>query len=87
MYLSINCKQPINEECWWIGELDLANKRDVIAKFISLELCEAVKLQNNIDTISLITTNLYWPEYKYHLIEINVLEDYLEDLIKLKRDF
>lgn len=67
------CKQPIKEEYLLSGELETTNQWYAIAKIAGLKLCEALRVQDNIDTLSLMPTNLYGPGDNYHLIDSHVM--------------
>ncbi len=67
------CKQPIKEDYLLSGELEPTNQWYAIAKIAGLKLCEALRVQYNIDTLSLMPTNLYGPGDNYHLTNSHVL--------------
>ena len=59
-------EQPIEEESLLTKELESSNQWYAIAKIAGLKLCEALRLQNQFDAISLMPTNLYGPNDNYH---------------------
>jgi len=66
-------KQPIKEETLLTGELESTNEWYAVAKIAGLKLCEAMRIQNNFDAISLMPTNLYGPGDNYSISESHVL--------------
>ena len=58
--------QPMKEECFLSGELELTNKAYAVAKISGIQLCASLKKQYNFDAISLMPTNLYGPGDNYH---------------------
>ncbi len=79
------CKQPIKEEYLLNGELEPTNQWYAIAKIAGLKLCEALRLQNNIDTISLMPTNLYGPGDNYHSTDSHVLAALIRRFYEAKK--
>ena len=53
------CNQPIKEEYLLEGYLEPTNQWYAIAKIAGIKLCESLKLQHGIDTISLMPCNLF----------------------------
>ncbi len=66
-------QQPIEEESLLSGELEPTNEWYALAKISGLKLCEAMRVQNNFDAISLMPTNLYGPGDNYNLFQSHVL--------------
>ena len=59
-------KQPIREEYLLDGKLESTNEWYALAKIAGIKLCEALRKQDNFDTICLMPTNLYGPGDNYH---------------------
>ena len=59
-------EQPIREESLLTGALEPTNAWYAIAKIAGIKLCEALRLQQGFDAISLMPTNLYGPGDNYH---------------------
>ena len=66
-------EQPIREEALLTGSLEPTNAWYAIAKIAGIKLCEALRLQNGFDAISLMPTNLYGPGDNYHPSASHVL--------------
>ena len=58
--------QPIKEESLLKGELESTNQWYAIAKIAGIKLCDALRIQYDFDSISLMPTNLYGPNDNYH---------------------
>ena len=58
-------KQPLKEEYLLEGQLEPTNEYYAIAKIAGIKLCEALNIQYNFDSISLMPTNLYGPGDNY----------------------
>ena len=65
--------QPIKEEALLDGELESTNEAYAIAKISGIKLCEAMRIQKNLDAISLMPTNLYGPGDNYDLETSHVM--------------
>ncbi|WP_320675933.1 GDP-L-fucose synthase [Prochlorococcus sp. MIT 1300] len=66
-------KQPIKEEELLKGSLEVTNQWYAIAKIAGIKLCDALRLQEGFDAISLMPTNLYGPGDNYHSKNSHVL--------------
>ena len=66
-------QQPIKEESLLNGELEITNEAYAIAKISGIKLCEAMRIQKNLDAISLMPTNLYGPGDNYDLETSHVM--------------
>ncbi|RPG18009.1 MAG: GDP-L-fucose synthase [Pelagibacteraceae bacterium TMED124] len=67
------CDQPIKEEYLLKGYLEPTNQWYAIAKIAGIKLCESLKLQYGIDTISLMPCNLYGVGDNYNLHSSHVI--------------
>lgn len=61
-----NTPQPIKEEALLTGKLELTNEPYAIAKIAGIKLCESYNRQYGVDYRSVMPTNLYGPNDKYH---------------------
>tara|TARA_B100000212_G_scaffold286961_1_gene227717 strand:+ start:324 stop:1325 length:1002 start_codon:yes stop_codon:yes gene_type:complete len=59
-------RQPIKEEYLLSSELEKTNECYAIAKIAGLKLCEALRVQYDFDSISLMPCNLYGPGDNYN---------------------
>ena len=66
-------EQPIKEESLLSGPLEPTNECYAIAKIAGIKLCEALRQQHGLDSISLMPTNLYGPGDNYNLETSHVL--------------
>ena len=80
------CKQPIKEEYLLSGELEPTNQWYAIAKIAGLKLCEALRIQYRIDTLSLMPTNLYGPGDNYNLTNSHVFAALIRRLYEAKKE-
>ena len=80
------CKQPIKEEYLLSGELEPTNQWYAIAKIAGLKLCEALRIQYSIDTLSLMPTNLYGPGDNYNLTNSHVFAALIRRLYEAKKE-
>ena len=76
---------PIQEEELLSSQLEKTNEAYAIAKITGIKLCEAIRKQNNFDTISLMPTNLYGPGDNYHSEESHVLASLIKKFVLAKR--
>ena len=60
-----NIKQPFDEGSILKGELESTNQWYALAKIAGTKLCEAFKIQDNCNFISVMPTNLYGPMDKF----------------------
>ena len=67
------CDQPIKEEYLLEGCLESTNQWYAIAKIAGIKLCESLKIQYGIDTISLMPCNLYGVGDHYNLNSSHVI--------------
>lgn len=67
------CDQPIKEEYLLEGYLEPTNQWYAIAKIAGIKLCESLKLQYGIDTISLMPCNLYGVGDNYNIKSSHVI--------------
>ena len=67
------CDQPIKEEYLLKGYLEPTNQWYAIAKIAGIKLCESLKLQYGIDTISLMPCNLYGVGDNYNIESSHVI--------------
>ena len=58
--------QPIREEAFLTGALEITNECYAVAKIAGIKLCESLRQQYGFDAISLMPTNLYGPGDNYH---------------------
>ena len=65
--------QPIREESLLDGKLESTNEWYALAKIAGIKLCEALRKQDNFDSICLMPTNLYGPGDNYHPTNSHVL--------------
>ena len=79
-------QQPIREESLLKGELENTNQWYAIAKIAGIKLCEALKLEHNFNSFSLMPTNLYGPKDNYHPLNSHVMASLIRKfcLAKLK---
>ena len=60
-----NIKQPFAEDSLLKGELESSNQWYSLAKIAGIKLCEAFRIQDNCNFISIMPTNLYGPMDKF----------------------
>lgn len=65
--------QPIKDEALLSGQLDPNNEKYAIGKTARIKLCEALRGQEDFDTISLIVTNLHEPVDNYYSANSHIL--------------
>ena len=70
-------QQPIKEEYLLSGFLEPSNQWYALAKIAGIKSCEALRLEHNIDAISLMPTNLYGPGDNYHNSNSHVLAAFI----------
>ena len=85
MYISQNITEPIKEESLLSGPLEKTNEQYAIAKIAGIKLCEALSKQYNLDTISLMPTNLYGPGDNYHSENSHVMAALIKRFAEAKR--
>lgn len=68
-----DCLQPIKEEYLLTGPLEPTNEWYAMAKISGIKLCQALRIQNGFDAISLMPTNLYGPGDNYHPTHSHVM--------------
>jgi len=68
-----SCDQPIKEEYLLKGYLEPTNQWYAIAKIAGIKLCESLKMQYGIDTISLMPCNLYGVGDNYNIESSHVI--------------
>ncbi|KAG9154618.1 hypothetical protein Leryth_022714 [Lithospermum erythrorhizon] len=80
--------QPIPESALLTGPLEPTNEWYAIAKISGIKMCEAYKIQNNFNAISLMPTNLYGPNDNFHPENSHVLPGLLRRFheAKMKQD-
>ena len=66
-------EQPIKEDSLLTGALENTNEWYAIAKISGIKLCEALRIQEGFDAISLMPTNLYGPGDNYHYNDSHVM--------------
>ncbi len=77
--------EPIEEEFLLSGPLEKTNEQYAIAKIAGIKLCEALSKQYNLDTISLMPTNLYGPGDNYHSENSHVMAAMIKRFAEAKR--
>ena len=65
--------QPMKEDCLLTSELEKTNEAYALAKISGLKYCEFLNRQYGTDFISVMPTNLYGPNDKYHPTHSHVL--------------
>ncbi|GAA0187121.1 oxidoreductase [Lithospermum erythrorhizon] len=80
--------QPIPESALLTGPLEPTNEWYAIAKISGIKMCEAYKIQNKFNAISLMPTNLYGPNDNFHPENSHVLPGLLRRFheAKMKQD-
>jgi len=68
-----NSKTPIKEEYLLSGKLEETNRAYAVAKIAGIELCRALFSQYRLPIITLMPTNVYGINDKYHQLESHVL--------------
>ena len=83
-------KQPIKEEYLLTGSLESSNQWYALAKITGIKICEAIRIEHQVDAISLMPTNLYGPGDNYHLTDSHVIaaliRKFYEAKIKNKKE-
>ena len=79
-------KQPISEESLLSGALEKTNEWYALAKISGIKLCEAMRIQNNLDAISLMPTNLYGTGDNYNLNTSHVLPALIRKFYEAKNN-
>ena len=78
-------KQPIKEEYLLDGKLEPTNEWYALAKIAGIKLCEAMRRQENFDSICLMPTNLYGPGDNYHQFNSHVLPALIRKFFEAKQ--
>ena len=68
--------QPIKEEYLMNNFLEETNEFYAIAKIAGIKLCQALNIQHDFNSISLMPTNLYGPGDNYHPMNSHVMPSY-----------
>ena len=79
-------KQPIKEEYLLNGKLEPTNEWYALAKIAGIKLCEALREQENFDSICLMPTNLYGPGDNYHPFNSHVLPALIRKFFEAKKN-
>ena len=79
-------KQPIKEEYLFNGKLEPTNEWYALAKIAGIKLCEALREQENFDSICLMPTNLYGPGDNYHPLNSHVLPALIRKFFEAKKN-
>ena len=79
-------KQPIKEEYLLNGKLEPTNEWYALAKIAGIKLCEALRKQENFDSICLMPTNLYGPGDNYHPLNSHVLPALIRKFFEAKKN-
>ena len=79
-------KQPIKEEYLLESKLEATNEYYAIAKIAGIKLCEALNIQYDFDSISLMPTNLYGPGDNYNPDESHVMAALIKKFSDAKRE-
>ena len=79
-------KQPIKEEYLLESKLEATNEYYALAKIAGIKLCEALNIQYNFDSISLMPTNLYGPGDNYKPDESHVMAALIKKFSDAKRE-
>jgi GDP-L-fucose synthase len=79
-------KQPIKEEYLLDGKLESTNEWYALAKIAGIKLCEALREQENFDSICLMPTNLYGPGDNYHPLNSHVLPALIRKFFEAKKN-
>ena len=66
-------EQPIKEESLLTGSLESTNQWYAVAKIAGIKLCQSLRIQEGLDAISLMPTNLYGPGDNYNLKSSHVI--------------
>ena len=77
-------QQPIVEEELLTGSLESTNEWYAIAKIAGIKLCEAMRIQNGLDAICLMPTNLYGPGDNYHPLNSHVFASLIRKFSEAK---
>ena len=80
-----NSTVPIKEEELLSAPLEITNESYAIAKIAGIKLCQAIRLQNNFDAISLMPTNLYGPGDNYDSESGHVIASLVKKIILAKK--
>ena len=65
--------QPIKEEYLLTDKLEKTNEFYALAKIAGIKLCQALRIQHNVNSICLMPTNLYGPGDNYHSLNSHVI--------------
>jgi GDP-L-fucose synthase len=68
-----DCPQPIKEEYFLSGKLEVTNRPYALAKISGIELCDAYNKQFNQQFLAVMPTNLYGPGDNYHFQNSHVI--------------
>ena len=68
-----NASQPMKEDVLLTGKLEPTNEPYAIAKIAGIKLCESYNRQYGVDYRSVMPTNLYGPNDKYHIENSHVI--------------
>ena len=79
-------QQPIKEEYLLTNSLECTNESYAIAKIAGLKLCEALRVQYNFDSISLMPSNLYGPNDNYHPMNSHVIASLIRKFLIAKKE-
>lgn len=79
------CPQPIKEEYFLTGPLELTNEPYAVAKIAGIKLCESYNRQYGTQYFSVMPTNLYGPNDNYDLSNSHVLPALLRKAHEAKR--
>ncbi len=77
-------EQPLKEDCLLSGKLEETNEWYAVAKIAGIKLCEALRIQEGFDAISLMPTNLYGPGDNYHPQNSHVMAALLRKFYEAK---
>ena len=81
-----NCDQPMKENYLLTGLLEPTNEFYSIAKIAGLKLLEAYKLQYNLNSISLMPSNIYGPNDSFDLKHAHVLSSLVKRFTDAKKN-
>ena len=68
-----NAPQPMKEDALLTSPLEYTNEEYAIAKIAGLKMCESYNLQYGTNYIAVMPTNLYGPNYNFHLENSHVM--------------
>ena len=78
--------QPLKESYLMSGSLESTNQWYAIAKISGVKLIEALRLQHELDFVSLMPTNLYGPNDNFHLETSHVLPAMIRKFHEAKKN-